>query len=366
MKVQKKLGVGIIGAGGVGAGGCIAAKESPIMQLVAIAEVNDNRRREISEKFNVRGYKDYKELLKREDIDLIFNGTPNFVHAEVAVESLKAGKHIFSEKPMGLSKKEISAMLKAEKESGKYLQIDFEMRYSKMSRRIKELIDEGMLGEVKNIYFLHAPGGEGFVKKKGDWRAIPSNVGGYYIEEGCHRIDLFRHWMNEEIVEVESIPAPELKGKDGWHRGYREPAVTLCFFPGEKLATLITLQHSGAGVIEIQGTEPLLGHEYTTSVMGSEGSLKADFWAKNIKIFNFKGPGGKAMLERIESYEGIPLGKLHHDSAGFFEDFARRVIEGEKPFMSAYDSWKSMAVVFACEKSFRERKRIKVDYSLPE
>lgn len=359
---MEKLGVGIIGIGGVGINKCAGVKETPYLELIGIAEINDQKREEVSKKFQVAGYKNYQELLKREDIQIIYNATPNFLHAEIVVESLKSGKHVFSEKPMGLTREEIGKMLKAEKESGKYLQINFEMRYSIMGKRIKEIVEAGEIGEVKNIFFIHCPGGAGFVKKEGDWRADPLKVGGYYLEEGCHRIDLFRYYMEEEIEEVEAIPAPELRGPGKWHRGYREPACTLCFFPKGKLANLVTLQHRGVHPVLEPGMEHKLGHEFSTSLMGSEGSLRVDFWEKYIQVLKFEEPFGYPSLKRTESYQGISMYKLEHDSIGFFLDFAKRIIEGKKPFMSAEDSAKTMAVVFACEKSFNTGKREKVNY----
>ncbi|MFH0795812.1 MAG: Gfo/Idh/MocA family oxidoreductase [Candidatus Omnitrophota bacterium] len=362
---MKKIGIGIIGTGGAGSGLCSIVKSSPNMELVAIAETNDERRKEICEKLQIPGYRDYQELLRHEDIYLVYNATPNFLHARVATDALKAGKHVFSEKPMGLTREEIGGMLNAEKESKKYLQIDFETRYSIMGRWITELVDAGELGEVKNIFFIHCSGGPGFLKKHGDWRANPSKVGGYYFEEGCHRLDIFRKWMGVEIEEVESIPAPGLRGPDGWHRGYREPACTLCFFPDGKLATLVTLQHRGAHPVLEPGMEPKLGHEYAASLMGSEGSIRSDFWERYIQLFKFEGPAGHPVLKRTESYKGIPHGKLFHDADGFLQDFARRILAGERPFMSAFDSWKTMAVVFACEESFKRKgERVKVNYEL--
>lgn len=358
-----KLNVGVIGIGGSGYGICKKIFLFPYTKLIAICEVNDERREKICNELNVKGYKDYRELLENKDIDVVYIATPNFLHAKISIEALKKGKYVFCEKPLGLNRKEIEGVLKAEKESGKYLQVNFEMRYSKMCKRIKDIIDEGEIGEVKNIYFIHCPGGPGFMKKEGDWRADPVKVGGYYFEEGCHRIDIFRYWMGEEIKEVESIPAPSLRGENGWHRGYKEPVLTICFFPKGKIATLVTLQHRGVYKILEENTESKLGHEYSASIMGSEGSIRADFWERYIQIFKFEGENGYTGLNRTESYFGIPHYKLHHDSEGFFKEFCLRIMKGEKPFMSAYDSAKTMAVVIACEESFKKGgKRIKVDY----
>jgi predicted dehydrogenase len=360
---MEKLKIGVIGVGGAGLGICCEIVKFPYTELVAIAEINDEKRKSICDKLKIKGYKEYDELLKDKNIDLVYIATPNYLHAKISISALKSKKYVFCEKPLGLNKEEIKEVIKAEKESGKFLQVNFEMRYSIMSKRIKDIIDYGELGEVKNIYFIHCPGGVGFVKKQGDWRADPLKVGGYYFEEGCHRLDIFRYWMGEEIEEVESIPAPSLRGENGWHRGYREPVVTLCFFKNEKIATLVTLQHRGVYEISEPGMEHKLGHEYSASVMGSEGSLRADFWERYIQIYKFEGEYGYTAVKRTESYTGIPHYKLHHDSIGFFKDFCLRIIKGEKPFMSLYDSAKTMAVVLACEESFKTGKRIKVDYS---
>jgi len=365
MASGRKLRVGVIGAGGAGGGAAARAKESPVMELAAIAEVDDARRTCMAEKFGVPGYKDYRELLKRDDIEMVYSGTPNWIHAEVAVAALDAGKHIFSEKPMGMNRREIALMLAAEKRSGKFLQIDFEMRYSVMLKRIRDIVDAGELGEVKNIHFTHNNGGTGFVKRPGDWRVDIAKVGGYFVEEGCHRLDIFRYWMKEEMTEIEAIPAPELRGPDGWHRAYREPACTLCFFPGEKLAVLTSLQHRGAGIIPTPGTEQRLGHQYDASLMGSDGSIRADFWDKYIQLFRFEEPNGVTVHARTETFEGVPPQRIHHDSRGFLEDFARRILAGEKPFMSAEDSWRSMAAVFAAEESMKSGRRVAIDYALP-
>ena len=363
---MRKIRVGVVGFGNIGKGAAEdIMKNRPDIELTGIAESEEGRRRSAEEEYGVKTYSDYRKLCEQKDIEVIYNATPNFMHWEVAIAALKSGKHVFSEKPFGMTKKEIALMLKAEKESGKCMQIDFELRYSLQTRRVKEIIDAGEIGEPKNILFNHFCGGQGFIRESGNWHSNLAKVGGYYIEEGCHRLDIFRSYMGIDPEEVLAIPAPELKGPQGWHRAYREPASTFCFFPGEKLANLVTLQHR-AVYYAPTGMENELGHEYNVSVAGSEGSLRADGWKGYIQIFNFSGPGGKTALTRMESYPGMPDTTLHHDSRGFFSDFVNRMRDGRQPLMSAFDSWKTMACVFACEESFRQGgKRVRVDYNLP-
>ncbi len=359
-----KLKVAIAGFGMTGSNTADFLKEQDDLEFVAVAEPSQERRHIAEEKFGVRTYGDYREMLKKEKIDIFCNKTPNFLHAEVAVAALEAGCHVFSEKPVATTKQDIAAMLKAEEKSGRRIQINFEMRYSRLSCRVKEVIDAGEIGDPKNLLFTHISGSVGFVPQKGDWRADISKVGGYYIEEGCHRLDLMRYYFNADPESVEAIPSPDLRGPNAWHRGYREPACTLCFFPGGKLGNLITMPHR-AVFHAPEGMEPELGHEYGVSITGSDGALRTDFWKPSLQLLRYEGPNGITCLNRTESYKGLEYNFLYHNSRGFLRDFIDRMKSGQKPFMSAFDSWKTMAVVFACEESFREEgKRIKVDYSI--
>ncbi len=361
---KKVLKVAIAGFGMAGSGAAAFVKEHRDLELVAVADPSEERRLAAEEKFAVRTYGDYRKMLKEEEIDVLCNKTPNFLHAEVAIAALEKGCYIFSEKPVATTREDIAAMLKAEKESGKHIQINFEMRYSRLSHRIKEIIDAGEIGEPKNLLFTHISGDAGFIPHKGDWRADLSKVGGYYIEEGCHRLDLMRYYFGADPESVEAIPSPNLRGPEAWHRGYREPACTLCFFPGGKFGNLITMPHR-AVLYTPKGMEPELGHEYGVSITGTGGALKTDFWRSSLKLFRYEGEKGITYLNRTEDYTGLDQNFLHHNSRGFFRDFIDRIRSGQKPFMSAFDSWKTMAVVFACEESFRQGgKRIKVDYSI--
>ncbi len=362
--MDKKIKMAIVGFGMAGMEPATLGQEHDDLELVAVADHSEDRRRLAEERFGVRTYSDYKTMLNKEKIDVLCNKTPNFLHAEVAVAALKAGCHVFSEKPVAMTKQEIAAMLKAEKESDRHIQINFEMRYSRLSHRIKEVIDAGEIGEAKSLFFTHISGDAGFIPHTGDWRADISKVGGYYIEEGCHRLDLMRYYLGGDPEYVEAIPSPNLRGPEAWHRGYREPACTLCFFPEEKIGTLITMPHR-AVLHTPSGMEPELGHEYGVSITGSDGALKTDFWRSYLQLFRYKGEKGITCLNRTESYAGIDQNFLHHNSKGFLRDFIDRLKTGQKPFMNAFDSWKTMAVVFACEESFRQGgKKVKVDYSI--
>src|SRR5262245_47034077 len=98
--MPESLRCAVIGAGAIGLHHMEGWKKHPKAELAAIAEVNPDRRKEAADKHKVRGVEDYKELIGDKSIDAVSIALPNFLHATVAAEFLKAGKHVMLDKPM--------------------------------------------------------------------------------------------------------------------------------------------------------------------------------------------------------------------------------------------------------------------------
>jgi len=103
-------------------------------------------------------FTDYKEMAEKTDLDAVIISTPNWLHREMAEYFLNLGVDVFLEKPMGVNKKEIDAVLLAQKRSGKICAIDFELRNSFGYRRIKEILDSGEIGRPAGVEFIHHRG----------------------------------------------------------------------------------------------------------------------------------------------------------------------------------------------------------------
>lgn len=132
---------------------------------------------------------DYREVLKRDDIDAVDICTPNCLHSVIASEALLAGKHVFCEKPDAISVEEVLRMKQAADESGKTLMVMRNNRYLASSEYLKNYIDKGLAG---GIY----AGRCGWVRRrgipgKGGWFTTKSlSGGGPLIDLGVHMIDL--------------------------------------------------------------------------------------------------------------------------------------------------------------------------------
>src|ERR1700761_2494388 len=110
--MAERLRFGVIGTGGIGLEHLSSLSQCPRASAVAVAEVNAGRAREATDRFKIaRSYSDYRELLEQADIDAVTIALPNYLHAPVAIEALKARKHVFLEKPMATSAKDASRII---------------------------------------------------------------------------------------------------------------------------------------------------------------------------------------------------------------------------------------------------------------
>ena len=186
---MKKLRVGVIGVG-MGRGHVKGYKEHPNAEVVAIADPNEARLKEIGDRFNVPSrYKSAREMFANEKLDVVSVATPNKFHKPHTVMAFKAGCHVLCEKPMATNAREARQMLDAAKRAKKHLMINFSYRFLDHSVALKNEVESGALGDV---YFARTiwhrrRGMPGF----GGWFGIKELAGGGpLIDLGVHRLDL--------------------------------------------------------------------------------------------------------------------------------------------------------------------------------
>ena len=136
---------------------------------------------------------DYKELLKRKDIDAIAVMSPDFTHEEYAIAALNAGKHVFLEKPMAITTEGCDNILKAWKKSGKKLMIGFNMRHMRIFQTMKDIADTGTIGEIKAVWVRHFVGTGGMWYFR-TWMSERKNANSLLLQKAAHDIDMI-HWI---------------------------------------------------------------------------------------------------------------------------------------------------------------------------
>ena len=121
------------------------------VSIVAIAEVDRGRGEAAARKFGGAYYQDYRELLTRDDLDLVFVHSANNTHKEIVLETVAAGKHVFCEKPLANTVADAEEMTEAVNRAGLRHAVGFCSRYIPEAERAKEIIDAGMLGKLLSV-----------------------------------------------------------------------------------------------------------------------------------------------------------------------------------------------------------------------
>ena len=144
-----KPNVALIGCGGRGRAD--AHEAAPFCNIVAVCDVDDRHAQAAAGEFKAKPYHDFRKVLERDDIHAIITGTPDHWHTLVNLAALKAGKDIYSEKPLTLTIDEGKHLVEAVKKSGRILQVGSQQRSDPKFRLACEVVRNGRIGKLKEI-----------------------------------------------------------------------------------------------------------------------------------------------------------------------------------------------------------------------
>ena len=152
----------------------------------------------------------YAELIEADDVDVVYNPLPMSLHAEWTIAALRAGKHVFCEKPFASNATEAAEMVRVATETGLVLGEAFHYRYHPMFARILEIVDCGRLGPIERVegYFQTPIGGRPGEVDRPDIRWDYATSGGSLMDLGCYPMSWVRHVTGEE-PEVMGASAEE-------------------------------------------------------------------------------------------------------------------------------------------------------------
>ncbi len=197
---NERPNIALIGCGGRGRG--IAQEAASFANVIAVSDVDSKHAEEASKQFKgAKVYKDFRKLLERKDLNAILNGTPDHWHTLVNLAALKAGKDVYSEKPLTLTIDEGKRLIKAVRESGRILQTGSQQRSDPRFRLVCELVRNGRIGKLTHITtILPAGPNRGPFKPADkpaelDWDFWQGQTKAHeYVPERCHM--WFRYWLD--------------------------------------------------------------------------------------------------------------------------------------------------------------------------
>src|SRR5579872_4780238 len=145
------IAAGVIGTGNRGSADLASVLAQPGARVVALCDLKPDRLDKAASAAAAHKpatYKDYHQLLARRDIDAVVIATPCDLHVEMAIAALKAGKHVYCEKPAGIDPASIQRLVDAARSSDRVFQIGQQMRSISRLRRTIEKVHDGVIGDV--------------------------------------------------------------------------------------------------------------------------------------------------------------------------------------------------------------------------
>ncbi|HAF1539665.1 TPA: D-chiro-inositol-2-dehydrogenase IolG2 [Salmonella enterica] len=267
---MKKLRCGVIGLGRVGKMHVENMYLLPQLDIICAADYFIEEMSDWLYSVNITsGYKNYQELLQRDDIEAVFIFTSTDMHEEIVTAAAQAGKHIFCEKPLSMNEDEQASMavLRKVKEKGVTLQVAFNRRFDPQFHEVFELVRSGKIGRPQMIKITSR-----------DPDLLPHDlikrIGGLIFDFTMHDFDMARFMMHDEVSEVyvkgNTLIDPSLKNIDDV----------------DTLAVMLTFRNGGYALID-NSRRAVYGYDQRVEVFGSEGMAYADNVSEStVKVFN--------------------------------------------------------------------------------
>ncbi|NLV91509.1 MAG: Gfo/Idh/MocA family oxidoreductase [Firmicutes bacterium] len=254
-------------------------------QVVAVVDLLEERRIRAKEELGCDVYADYRELFQRDDIDLIINASYSHMHVPITLDCLNHGYHVLCEKPLARRAAEVDTLIAAAQENDKILAIFQQSRYAPAFRKLREVIDSGVLGRIVQISIAY----NGFARRW-DWQTLQEYNGGNLLNTGPHPVDQALQLFGTDIMpQVTCI---------------MDRANT--FGDAEDYVKLLLHGH-GRPTIDVEISSCCAYPSFTYNVQGTYGGLKGTTTHLEWKYYlPSEAPEQRLIREPISKPDGTP------------------------------------------------------------
>lgn len=398
LAANNNIQLALIGAGGMGVEDTNTALRHDGVKLVAVCDLYDGYLERAREKWGNDLFftKDYREVLARDDVDAVIIATPDHWHKDISVTAMKAGKHVYCEKPMVHSINEGRELVKTQKETGMVFMVGSQGLSSLGNEKAKELLAQGAIGELNYA--------EGFWARRsptGAWQyhipedASPDTVDwDTFIRNGTRPFDakrffrwrnyrdygtgmsgdLFVHLFSSLHFITDSMGPNKIYSSGGlryWEDGREVPDVLLGVFdypdaeahPGFNLSLRCNFVDGTSGTTYLR-------------LVGSEGSMDVE-WRKVtlrrnneqfdddpfMKAKSAEMGGGNSRKQMLPQEEIVYAAEEGYKGAHYdhFNNWFTAIRGGQDVVEDAIFGYRAAAPALACNLSYYEDRAIKWD-----
>jgi len=324
--------VGIVGCGAIFPQHAISVRDIANCDLVAVCDIDKSRAEVNAGYFGCAHYTDYKEMIERENLDVLHICLPHHLHPPVAIFAMERGVYVLTEKPISVTVEEAREMIEVAKRNNVHLNVIFQNRYNAGSVMVKEVLESGRLGKILSAKASLTWCKSAEYYKEEPWRGkLNMAGGGVIINQAIHTLDLVRWFVDSKVSNVSASVS---------NRVLREIEVE------DSAEGLITFKN---GVRAAFQTINYYGYDAPTEIeLYCENGVAKIINDKGIVIFN----GGEEIIaDRDENEEFVYVdgyrdywGVSHIKQICAFYD---ALDKGEIPPITAEDALKTQEIV--CE-----------------
>ncbi len=349
MKNTQPINIGVIGYGYRGRELAGLLAENPQYRLSAICD----RQSEYSSLLKrsepmkqVGFYTDFRKILENKELEAVVIAVPQYAHHSLALEAFRAGKHVYTEKPMALSIRECDEMIAAAEKAGKVLMVGQQMRYHAHLLKMKEVVDSGELGKPVMIWLT-----EFRDPFHGEWAYDKKKSGGLLVEKNCHHTDFFNWMAGASPVSVYASGGQDVVKKTAAGKsGILDNAwVTVNYSNGARAMLGICMFSSTA----FEKTHYQVGyHRREMGVACERGVICSE------------GPLGRNLEVQCSNTRNKTIYQLDVNqcisSHGILNGFYAAVRDRKKPSATGEIGRAALAVSLAAEKSIEEKRLVQI------
>lgn len=312
----RTLRVGVAGLGFTGATHLKWYQQQPNVELVALAGLEEDRLAQLGAEFRIpHRYHDYREMLARDDLDLISVCTPNYLHAPVAIAALEGGRHVLCEKPLARTGAEAAAMVAAARQANRVLHTAFNHRARGDVATLKAHIEGGGLGRVYHAKasWMRRSG----IPALGSWFTNKEMAGGGpLIDLGVHMLDMALYLLDEpQPVTVSAATYAEI-GPQGrgayaaWQTQGGAKQTVGSAYEVEDLATAF-IRFADGGTLLLEASWAVYGSagdDFGVTLFGTQGGAEIKVlnygWQDTLRLFTDIAGTTAEVQPRVGPIEG--------------------------------------------------------------
>ena len=284
-------------------------------------------------------YTDYRELIADRAVEAVVVTVPNYLHAEVAIAALRAGKHVLLEKPIGITFKEARAVARAARDSGQVLAVGMQRHFNPHYRAIIEAVGSGVIGKP-HMFILNEYRGDWNPRtwKWTDpdsghavpWRHVRALAGSSLLEFSVHSYAFLYEMIGTPLTYCAATG-----GAVQWPERTTEDNIAVIAEFGD-----VRLQHG------FSCSAP--GAAWNLTITGAKGSLQYDF--RGSAVIRLVGSGERNLALPPRTVDGESL------EAQMYQDFFGAIREGRRPALNAEFSIEASKIAYAAWTSIDERR----------